>query len=123
MKLLNSNDIIQAVFIYFLPVNIFQVCNFAVTDLMRSVYLTFCMHVSVKEFGLFSRFFVFFLFKSRNNSKKYIFCLFQEDCPFIVCMTYAFQTPDKLCFILDLMNGKFSDVRSNNGLVIKEPKL
>ncbi|PRD27079.1 UNVERIFIED_CONTAM: Beta-adrenergic receptor kinase 2 [Trichonephila clavipes] len=31
----------------------------------------------------------------------------QEDCPFIVCMTYAFQTPDKLCFILDLMNGKY----------------
>lgn len=29
----------------------------------------------------------------------------QEDCPFIVCMTYAFQTPDKLCFILDLMGG------------------
>nr|XP_029501591.1 beta-adrenergic receptor kinase 2-like [Oncorhynchus nerka] len=28
------------------------------------------------------------------------------DCPFIVCMTYAFHTPDKLCFILDLMNGK-----------------
>ncbi|TKS85065.1 Beta-adrenergic receptor kinase 2 [Collichthys lucidus] len=26
------------------------------------------------------------------------------DCPFIVCMTYAFHTPDKLCFILDLMN-------------------
>ncbi|XP_027037002.1 G protein-coupled receptor kinase 3-like isoform X1 [Pocillopora verrucosa] len=25
--------------------------------------------------------------------------------PFIVCMTYAFQTPDKLCFVLDLMNG------------------
>ncbi|XP_043588901.1 G protein-coupled receptor kinase 1 isoform X4 [Bombus pyrosoma] len=31
--------------------------------------------------------------------------LFEVDCPFIVCMTYAFQTPDKLCFILDLMNG------------------
>ena len=29
----------------------------------------------------------------------------QEGCPFIVCMTYAFQTPEKLCFILDLMNG------------------
>uniref|UniRef100_A0A915I086 G protein-coupled receptor kinase n=1 Tax=Romanomermis culicivorax TaxID=13658 RepID=A0A915I086_ROMCU len=28
-----------------------------------------------------------------------------DDCPFIVCMTYAFQTPDKLIFILDLMNG------------------
>ncbi|KAJ8913197.1 hypothetical protein NQ315_016139, partial [Exocentrus adspersus] len=28
-----------------------------------------------------------------------------QDCPFIVCMTYAFHTPDKLCFILDLMNG------------------
>ncbi|KRY32222.1 G protein-coupled receptor kinase 2, partial [Trichinella spiralis] len=28
-----------------------------------------------------------------------------QDCPFIVCMTYAFQTPDKLIFILDLMNG------------------
>ncbi|ETE69795.1 hypothetical protein E2320_020691 [Naja naja] len=27
------------------------------------------------------------------------------DCPFIVCMSYAFQTPDKLSFILDLMNG------------------
>jgi beta-adrenergic-receptor kinase len=25
--------------------------------------------------------------------------------PFIVCMTYAFHTSDKLCFILDLMNG------------------
>lgn len=25
--------------------------------------------------------------------------------PFIVCMTYAFHTIDKLCFILDLMNG------------------
>ena len=31
--------------------------------------------------------------------------VFQEGCPFIVCMTYAFQTPEKLCFILDLMNG------------------
>ncbi|CAH8474983.1 Beta-adrenergic receptor kinase 2 [Schistosoma haematobium] len=28
-----------------------------------------------------------------------------DGCPFIVCMTYAFQTPEKLCFILDLMNG------------------
>lgn len=27
------------------------------------------------------------------------------NCPFIVCMTYAFHTSDKLCFILDLMNG------------------
>uniref|UniRef100_A0A672RB26 G protein-coupled receptor kinase n=1 Tax=Sinocyclocheilus grahami TaxID=75366 RepID=A0A672RB26_SINGR len=40
------------------------------------------------------------------------------DCPFIVCMTYAFHTPDKLCFILDLMNGKgshyiFAAIRSN----------
>lgn len=34
-----------------------------------------------------------------------LICVKQEDCPFIVCMTYAFQTPDKLCFILDLMNG------------------
>ena len=29
----------------------------------------------------------------------------EESCPFIVCMTYAFHTTDKLCFILDLMNG------------------
>uniref|UniRef100_A0A1I8GDB9 G protein-coupled receptor kinase n=1 Tax=Macrostomum lignano TaxID=282301 RepID=A0A1I8GDB9_9PLAT len=28
-----------------------------------------------------------------------------EGCPFIVCMIYAFQTNEKLCFILDLMNG------------------
>ena len=25
--------------------------------------------------------------------------------PFIVCMTYAFQTVDKLCLVLDLMEG------------------
>lgn len=34
-----------------------------------------------------------------------IIYLLQEGSPFIVCMTYAFQTPEKLCFILDLMNG------------------
>ena len=34
----------------------------------------------------------------------------EEGCPFIVCMTYAFHTNDKLCFILDLMNGKRSAV-------------
>ena len=28
-----------------------------------------------------------------------------EDCPFIVCMTYAFVTADRVCFVLDLMNG------------------
>nr|CAB3220344.1 beta-adrenergic receptor kinase 2 [Phallusia mammillata] len=27
------------------------------------------------------------------------------DSPFIVCISYAFQSPDKLCFVLDLMNG------------------
>lgn len=27
------------------------------------------------------------------------------DSPFIVCISYAFQSPDKLCFLLDLMNG------------------
>ena len=34
-----------------------------------------------------------------------IFLCLQEGSPFIVNMTYAFQTPEKLCFILDLMNG------------------
>jgi len=34
-----------------------------------------------------------------------LLCNQKEGCPFIVCMTYAFQTPEKLCFILDLMNG------------------
>lgn len=38
-------------------------------------------------------------------SSTNIFHNIQVDCPFIVCMTYAFHTPDKLCFILDLMNG------------------
>ena len=28
-----------------------------------------------------------------------------DDCPFIVGMTYAFTTPYKVCFLLDLMNG------------------
>jgi hypothetical protein len=32
-------------------------------------------------------------------------CFKEEGCPFIVCMAYAFHTTDKLCFILDLMNG------------------
>ena len=39
------------------------------------------------------------------NCFMFVSVLLQEDCPFIVCMTYAFHTPDKLCFILDLMNG------------------
>ena len=34
------------------------------------------------------------------------FVVKEEGCPFIVCMAYAFHTTDKLCFILDLMNGK-----------------
>jgi beta-adrenergic-receptor kinase len=29
----------------------------------------------------------------------------EDGSPFIVCMSYAFHTADKLCFILDLMNG------------------
>ena len=33
--------------------------------------------------------------------------VFKVNNPFIVCMTYAFQTPDKLCFVLDLMNGRY----------------
>lgn len=49
-----------------------------------------------------SRFELFALKKKERNKIKR---LLQVDCPFIVCMTYAFQTPDKLCFILDLMNG------------------
>lgn len=47
--------------------------------------------------------------KSIKSFLNFFFCLnlifFKVDCPFIVCMTYAFHTPDKLCFILDLMNG------------------
>jgi beta-adrenergic-receptor kinase len=36
----------------------------------------------------------------------FLFCNFKKDgSPFIVCMSYAFHTPDKLCFLLDLMNG------------------
>ena len=31
--------------------------------------------------------------------------LARVDTPFIVCLNYAFQTTDRLCFILDLMNG------------------
>ena len=35
----------------------------------------------------------------------FFYLTLQDGSPFIVCMTYAFQTPEKLCFILDLMNG------------------
>ena len=34
-----------------------------------------------------------------------MFHFLSQGSPFIVCMTYAFHTQDKLCFILDLMNG------------------
>ena len=38
--------------------------------------------------------------------------------PFIVCMTYAFQTPDKLCFVLDLMNGRLAVNGVNPGVSV-----
>ncbi|KAL8179982.1 UNVERIFIED_CONTAM: Beta-adrenergic receptor kinase 2 [Gekko kuhli] len=44
------------------------------------------------------------------------------DCPFIVCMTYAFHTPDKLCFILDLMNAECTLLVGSQSLIIG-PKL
>jgi beta-adrenergic-receptor kinase len=46
-----------------------------------------------------------------------------EDCPFIVCMTYAFQTPDKLCFILDLMNGGDLHYHLSQHGVFGEPEM
>lgn len=46
-----------------------------------------------------------FLCLKHNLEWLIISVFFQEGSPFIVCMTYAFQTPEKLCFILDLMNG------------------
>uniref|UniRef100_A0ABM0GWU7 G protein-coupled receptor kinase n=1 Tax=Saccoglossus kowalevskii TaxID=10224 RepID=A0ABM0GWU7_SACKO len=39
------------------------------------------------------------------NERIMLSLVSEVDSPFIVCMTYAFQTPEKLCFILDLMNG------------------
>ncbi|KAJ1520001.1 hypothetical protein ONE63_004232 [Megalurothrips usitatus] len=45
------------------------------------------------------------------------------DCPFIVCMTYAFQTPDKLCFILDLMNGGDLHYHLSQHGVFNEPEM
>ena len=32
--------------------------------------------------------------------------LLKFDSPFIVGLNYAFQTDEKLCFVLDLMNGE-----------------
>ncbi|KAK6021342.1 kinase domain protein [Ostertagia ostertagi] len=46
-----------------------------------------------------------------------------QDCPFIVCMTYAFQTPDKLCFILDLMNGGDLHYHLSQHGVFSEPEM
>lgn len=50
---------------------------------------------------------IIFFFKLKLFFKLFFFLFnfIKVDCPFIVCMTYAFHTPDKLCFILDLMNG------------------
>ncbi|WKX99411.1 hypothetical protein Q1695_014360 [Nippostrongylus brasiliensis] len=46
-----------------------------------------------------------------------------QDCPFIVCMTYAFQSPDKLCFILDLMNGGDLHYHLSQHGVFTEPEM
>lgn len=46
-----------------------------------------------------------------------------QDCPFIVCMTYAFHTPDKLCFILDLMNGGDLHYHLSQHGVFNEPEM
>ncbi|KAG5321709.1 GPRK1 kinase, partial [Acromyrmex charruanus] len=45
------------------------------------------------------------------------------DCPFIVCMTYAFHTVDKLCFILDLMNGGDLHYHLNQRGIFTEPEV
>ncbi|XP_011630610.1 LOW QUALITY PROTEIN: G protein-coupled receptor kinase 1 [Pogonomyrmex barbatus] len=45
------------------------------------------------------------------------------DCPFIVCMTYAFQTTDKLCFILDLMNGGDLHYHLSQHGIFTEPEM
>ena len=45
------------------------------------------------------------------------------DCPFIVCMTYAFHTPDKLFFILDLMNGGDLHYHLSQHGVFNEPEM
>lgn len=45
------------------------------------------------------------------------------DCPFIVCMTYAFHTADKLCFILDLMNGGDLHYHLSQHGVFNEPEM
>ena len=37
--------------------------------------------------------------------KNFISFFKGADCPFIVCMSYAFVTQDRVCFVLDLMNG------------------
>ncbi|XP_072345078.1 G protein-coupled receptor kinase 3-like [Scyliorhinus torazame] len=39
------------------------------------------------------------------NEQKVLALLSGEDCPFIVQMTYTFQTPETLCYILDYMAG------------------
>jgi beta-adrenergic-receptor kinase len=56
-----------------------------------------CFHLSAQEYVGFIFFFKFLIIS--------IVFIKEEGCPFIVCMTYAFHTTDKLCFILDLMNG------------------
>ena len=57
------------------------------TCLLHSSYLIGCFFIRTQTFIV------------------HVLCVEQEGSPFIVCMTYAFQTPEKLCFILDLMNG------------------
>ena len=67
--------------------------------------------VSTKAIDSFKLTFMFFmpvtvfLFFFINHPVSIV--IFQVNNPFIVCMTYAFQTPDKLCFVLDLMNGRY----------------
>ena len=44
--------------------------------------------------------------------------LLKFDSPFIVGLNYAFQTEEKLCFVLDLMNGKSYDLLNQLPMMI-----
>ena len=47
--------------------------------------------------------------------------LARVDTPFIVCLNYAFQTTDRLCFILDLMNGLKNESYDWSNFTLKVP--
>lgn len=90
-------------------------CAFGLIDLLIVEYLFFMINFPLQGFMCAIK----YLYKKKLIMKKTLKMPFEErdmllkfDNPFIVCLSYTFQTEEKLCFVLDLMNGRSTRKKS-----------